>query len=298
MRTLVDVEALQQSLAEHRRHAYEELPGGDLIAIEIDAAGWTFAEIVGATLLTALKAFSKHGSNESLAGINMPDTPPRVNVQISFAEMHTRGTEQLTEIYQTVFARLKFAREVAKQAEYILEKMHEIKGNSRTFNGVHLRIERDIFAPEHQIQVLEEYLEAMARDGFDASTLLYMASGIFENDDQPIQIEALKRVKPYCIQAVHHNTWRTTQSALKSLNPEQVALVDFMVLAESDRFLGDEGSSMSRFLMNYRHFRYLGHTHRFVKTVSHPPTFFTSLFFDDAFREMHRPHAHQFLSQK
>ncbi len=68
VRTLVDVDALQQSLAEHRRYAHEELPGGDLIAIEVDAAGWTFAETVGATLLTALQAFSRQGSNRGLTG--------------------------------------------------------------------------------------------------------------------------------------------------------------------------------------------------------------------------------------
>ena len=286
LRTLVDVEALQANFAKQRRHAYEELPAGESITHHLDAAGWTFAETVEAILIAALKAYSRlkatlvH-SNQIFAGIHRQ--VPHINLEVSYVGIRTRGTtgEQQTEYFQTVFTRLKFAKKVVDQAQQILQKMLESEG---TFNGVHLRIERDVLRQDQQSEELQLYLDAMARENFNASTLLYIASGIFEADDQAVQTEVLTKVKPFSSQAVTHNTWKTTESALDSFHPEQVALVDFLVLAQSKTFLGSH-SSMSMFLVNYRHFHHPDSVQRFVKPLGQP-AFYTNLFFDNAFGEM------------
>lgn len=282
------VEALQQSLAKDERYAHEQRPVGDLIALEIDAAEWTFAETVEATLLAALKAYStlKNESNHVPTRLHLHETVTLIDVQIGFANMKTRGTsgEQQTEIYKVIFSRLKFAPEVVHQAQHILDKMQEMEGNTLTFNGVHLRIERDILTPDQQSEILQDVLNGMARDGFNTSTLLYIASGIFEDNDRLVQTKVLNKVKPFCTQAVYHNKWKSTNKVLQDFNPEQAALVDFLVLAKSERFLGTS-SSMSMFLMNYRQLHYSDQIQTFVK----PPSrldFYTHLFFENAFGEL------------
>lgn len=284
----MDVEALQQSLVKHRRYAYEERPLGNLLALEVDAAGWTFAETVKATLLVALKAYStlRNGSNQVSTGGDLQLQVPMIDVQIRFANMKTRGAvgEQQIEVYKTVFSMLKFAPEVVHQAHYILGKMQKIVGDTLIFNGVHLRIERDVLTPDQQSGSLQQFLDGMARDGFNASTLLYIASGVFDNHDHLIQNEVLDKVKPFCMHAIYHNKWKTT-SDLHKLNPEQVALIDFLVLAKSERFLGASSSSMSKFLMNYRQFHYPYKAQKFATPPSQHDIY-TQVFFEDAFGEM------------
>lgn len=289
LRTLVDVETLQKDLAEQRRHAYEELPAGMSITHHLDAAGWTFAETVEAILIAALKAYSSleatlvH-SNRMTAGVHQQ--VPHINLEVSFVRFRSRGTpgEQQTEYYQAVFTRLKFAKQVVGQAQQILQKMLQSEGSKPPFNSVHLRIERDLLRQDQQSAELQLYLDAMAREDFNASTLLYIASGIFEADDQAVQTEVLTKLKSFSSQAVTHNTWKTTESALDSFHPEQVALVDFLVLAESKTFLGT-ASSMSLFLANYRHFHHPDNAQRFVKPLVQE-AFYTHLFFHNAFGEM------------
>ena len=284
----MDVEALQKNLAKHRRHAYEKLPAGESITHHLDAAGWTFAETVEAILIAALKAYSSLQvtsvrSNRINAEVHR--WVPHVNLEVSFVNIRTRGTpgEQQTDFYQTVFATLKFAKQVLDQAQQILLKMQS-EGNTLPFNGVHLRIERDVLRQDQQSQELQLYLDAMAQENFNASTLLYVASGVFEADDQAIQTEVLTKMKSFSSQAVTHNTWKTTESVLDSFHPEQVALVDFLVLAESKTFLGTQ-STMSMFLANYRHFHHPDSVQRFVKPLDRS-AFYTNLFFHQAFGEM------------
>lgn len=289
LQTLVDVEALQEDLATHRRHAYEELPAGESITQHLDAAGWTFAETVEAILIAALKAYlsleaTVVHSNRITMGVHKH--VPHINIEVRFTGMRTRGTpgEQQTEYYQTVFTRLKFAKQVVDQAHHILQKTLQSEGNTLPFNGVHLRIERDVLRQDQQSEELQLFLDAMAREDFNVSTLLYVASGIFEADDQAVQTEVLTKLKSVSRQAVTHNTWKTTESALNSFHPEQVALVDFIVLAESKMFLGT-GSSMSMFLANYRHFHHPDSVQRFVRPLARQ-AFYTNMFFHNAFGEM------------
>ena len=289
LRTLIDVEALQENLAKDRRHAFVEFPAGQSITHHLDAAGWTFAETVEAISIAALKAYSNLqatsvNSNRMNAGVHRHF--PHINLEVSFVNIKTRGTtgEQQTEYYQTVFTRLKFAKQVSDQAQQILQKMLQSEGNTLPFNGVHLRIERDVLREDQQSDELQMYLDAMAREHFNASTLLYIASGIFEADDQAVQTEVLTKMKSFSSQAVTHNTWKTNESALDTFHPEQVALVDFLVLAESKTFLGTQ-STMSMFLANYRHFHRPDSVQRFVKPLD-LSTFSTNLFFHNAFGEM------------
>ena len=288
LRTLVDVEGLQENLAKDRRHAHEELPAGETITHHLAASGWTFAETVEAITIAALQAYASLKvtsvrSHRTIAAVHRQ--VPHINLEVRFTGIRNRGTpgEQQTEYYQTVFTRLKFAKQVVDQAQRILQNMLQLEGKPLPFNGVHLRIERDVLRQDQQTHELQLYLDAMARENFNASTLLYIASGIFEADDQAVQTEVLTKVKSFSSKAVTHNTWKTTESALDSFHPEQVALVDFLVLAESKTFLGT-ASTMSLFLANYRHLHHPDSVQRFLKPLD-PQAFYTRLFFHNAFGE-------------
>ena len=199
----------------------------DTTLLKLNAFHLTFGETVSAGIIASLKAYSKLqtslSSSQGSAGHNW--TNPQVHniiLQISYTGIKLRGTEgeQQTDFYHAAFAHVKFAPVVVDQAQRILQELHRISGTQGKFNGVHLRIERDV-APRHaQADALEKFLDAMSNKGFDQDTPLYIASGIFQADDEDIKRKVWQAVKPYCSQALNHlsNATLAQREVLDSLH--------------------------------------------------------------------------------
>lgn len=185
----------------------------------------------------------------------------QVNVRASTAGMPVL---ELDALFKKIFSRLLFSPEVVKQAQLILagELLHS--DSHSYFNGVHLRVERDSItrATGSQLVVLEKFLKWMRRARYGGQIPLFVASGIFDLlDDDPKGLNVstiMQALAPYGKSVVHHEVCRQTgcvgeRSPLAQFHPEQLALVDFIVLAQSKAFIG-RITSFTTLLISYRFF--------------------------------------------
>ncbi|PSC70539.1 alternative oxidase [Micractinium conductrix] len=150
---------------------------------------------------------------------------------------------------------LKFAPELVSMADRIVEAM--TAGGKHEFNGVHLRIEKDArdwaAIMGGQQVVWQGYISTMRGVGFNRSTRIYVASGMLTYG---ASVE-MDRTKNYLTHTgvcsrVHHKEQYIPQEELETLNSEQKALLDFLVLARSQRFVGFGSSTFSFYLREYR----------------------------------------------
>jgi hypothetical protein len=96
----------------------------------------------------------------------------------------------------------------------------------------------------------------VAKAGFSTSLPLYMAAGILSYDDTEQMKEATARLAPYCAAIVYKEKY-LARADLEGLHPEQLALIDFLVLASARHFVGISVSTFSVFIREYRHLRSL-----------------------------------------
>eukprot|EP00887_Chlorella_sp_A99_P002549 scaffold6.g2549.t1 len=150
---------------------------------------------------------------------------------------------------------LHFAPPLLALADRIVEGM--TAGGQLPYNGVHLRIEKDArdwaMIMGGQQVVWHGYIKTMRQVGFDNATRLYVASGMLTygaSVDMDRTIGYLKHVG--VCSDVHHKERYIPQSEIEKLNSEQKALLDFIVLARSKRFVGFGSSTFSFYLREYR----------------------------------------------
>lgn len=150
---------------------------------------------------------------------------------------------------------LTFAQPLVELADRIVDGM--TLGGQLAYNGVHLRIEKDArdwaMIMGGQQVVWHGYIKTMRSVGFDNATRLYVASGMLTygaSVDMDRTIGYLKHVG-VCSE-VHHKEKYIPQSEIEKLNSEQKALLDFIVLARAQRFVGFGSSTFSFYLREYR----------------------------------------------
>ncbi|GAB4813791.1 hypothetical protein N2152v2_000837 [Parachlorella kessleri] len=125
------------------------------------------------------------------------------------------------------------------------------------FNGLHLRLEKDA-RDWHTMAggteaLIELYLQSMKAAGFTVASLVYVASGLMTYDaggelqrfrEKVAAMGLAKRL--VCKEDL------LPMSALAGLHPEQLALVDLLVLLRSTHLVGFGGSSFSFLLQELR----------------------------------------------
>jgi len=125
------------------------------------------------------------------------------------------------------------------------------------FNGVHLRLESDardwatiLGGPQ---ALWDGYVSAMRRACFNASTPLYAASGLltYGASGQLASVVAQLRRLGLADRVLYKEAL-LPDAALASLNSEQKAAVDFLVLARSRSFVGMGSSTFSFYLREHR----------------------------------------------
>lgn len=150
---------------------------------------------------------------------------------------------------------LRFPPSVHALAARIVEGV--TGGGKRSFNGAHLRIEKDardwaMILGGPQV-VWRRYIETMRLAGQDSKTPLYAATGVltYGADVEMNRTIAYLLHMGVCSEVLHKELY-VRKEDLDALNSEQKALVDLLVLAKSKVFVGFGSSTFSFFLREYR----------------------------------------------
>lgn len=94
---------------------------------------------------------------------------------------------------------------------------------------------------------LGEYAKAFGAAGFSKKKDLYIASGLLSYNASAEMQQMLQFLQPYARSAQYKELYLSPE-VLPGLNPEQEALVDFLVLSNSDNFVGLGSSTFSVYL--------------------------------------------------
>ncbi|GAB4814864.1 hypothetical protein N2152v2_001910 [Parachlorella kessleri] len=154
---------------------------------------------------------------------------------------------------------LPFSPAVQSLADRIVQQLTQ--GGALPFNGAHLRLETDAHDWQRIMRGPGIYwrlhIEAMQEAAFSNSTQLYVACGLlsygavvdWNRTTHSILSKGLAS-------AVRSKEDFLSQEELGALNSEQKALLDLLVLARAQRFVGFGASSFSFFLREYRALKY------------------------------------------
>jgi len=114
-----------------------------------------------------------------------------------------------------------------------------------------VRLEKDAVDWAKVLGGLPKYLGAYAQcfveAGFSKHTDLYIASGLLSYNAGAEMSNMLDFLRPYS-RSVQYKELYLPRELLHSVNPEQQALIDFLVLANADAFVGLGSSTFSVYL--------------------------------------------------
>lgn len=158
-------------------------------------------------------------------------------------------------LVSAVARKLSFAPEMHQLADKVLQGMAK---HSTGFNGAHLRVEADAMDWARSMGGEDVYwaqfLKAMRKAGFEKSRQLYVATGLLTyaaGFERLQELTANLTAEGLCDQVVHKEQFLSA-AELSMLHSEQKGLIDLLVLAQADKFVGFEPSTFSFFLTQYR----------------------------------------------
>jgi len=193
-------------------------------------------------------ALAKH---QALAEAGWPASTPVV-LDLPCPFLATMTLTCLDEV-QEAAAALRFNRTLVGMARTVIAGMR--KNGVPRYNGAHLRLEKDAVDWARVMGGLARYLGAYARAflaaGFSRATDVYAASGLLSYNASAEMEQMLAFMAPYS-RSVQYKELYLDARELAALNPEQGALVDFLVIANADRFAGIGSSTFSAYLREYR----------------------------------------------
>ena len=135
-------------------------------------------------------------------------------------------------------------------ARTVINGMKHEHGVTR-YNGAHLRLEKDAVDWARILGGLPKYLGEYAKSftaaRFSTTKDVYIASGLLSYNASQEMHDMLDFLKPHA-RTVRYKEQYLPPDMLHALNPEQQALVDFLVLANSDNFVGLGSSTFSVYL--------------------------------------------------
>ncbi|GAB4821431.1 hypothetical protein N2152v2_008477 [Parachlorella kessleri] len=125
-----------------------------------------------------------------------------------------------------------------------------------TFLGAHLRIEPDwstVYTTDQGQDILGLYIKHMKKAGFQPTSAVYAASGIFSyaNSTEIERVRARLSAAGVC-GTLLYKEMLLPHEAFQGLHSEQLALVDLLVLTRAQKLVGDGRSSFAGFLNQYR----------------------------------------------
>lgn len=177
--------------------------------------------------------------------------PPVVIIDLQFPlfSLEFQGMPQA----KAAMANFGFAPNLVKTADSIIK---QITQSYAEFNGLHLRAEKDIQISHNNFGGAEAFREAVLdhckRVGMLQKQALYVASGLLSYDDQALWEAYKKDLLAQTATTILHKEMYLTPTMLEALDTEQKAVVDFLVLARSNLFVGFALSTFSLMLREYR----------------------------------------------
>ncbi|KAL4427809.1 hypothetical protein ABPG75_001898 [Micractinium tetrahymenae] len=139
------------------------------------------------------------------------------------------------------------------------------------YNGAHLRVEKDMGL--NPMDVMPNYVAAMQLQAFNASMPVYVASGLLTyNDTQGLQSLSKYMLSSGVASRVVVKEQLLPPADLEGLHSEQRALLDLLVLARAQRFVGHRVSTFSHYTTQYQLLRN-GDSSR-AALLNHPGTDF------------------------
>jgi hypothetical protein len=157
------------------------------------------------------------------------------------------------EAAQEAATALKFNRSIVQMARTIINGMK--RDGVTHYNGAHLRLEKDAVDWARVLgglpKYLGEYAKSFAAAGFSQQRDIYIASGLLSYNASAEMKQMLEFLAPYA-RTVRYKEMYLPPELLNGLNPEQEALVDFLVIANADSFVGLGSSTFSVYLREYR----------------------------------------------
>ncbi|KAF6260637.1 hypothetical protein COO60DRAFT_1269269, partial [Scenedesmus sp. NREL 46B-D3] len=195
----------------------------------------------------AEKILAKH--KQLMAAGHPPNTSVVLDLPCPFLSIMTLTCMDAAQEAATA---LKFNKTIVHMARTIINGMRGA-GIAR-YNGAHLRLEKDAVDWARILggfkKYLAEYARSFAAAGFSKRKDLYIASGLLSYNASQEMKDMLTFLEPHS--SVQYKEMYLPADMLSSLNPEQEALVDFLVLSNSDNFVGLGSSTFSVYLREYR----------------------------------------------
>ena len=160
-------------------------------------------------------------------------------------------------VFARVLKSMVFAPNLERIAINVIDKLNQL---APSFNGVHLRIEDDyVHHPylDHQntcnnsLHCLDaQYVPAMKRAKFTQQVPLFVASGIFTARPE-YQLRVVQTLIPFG-SCILHKEDLVDKQELDYLNSEQLAVIDFMLMRRTAKFVGVFDSSFSKLVARFR----------------------------------------------
>ncbi|KAL4423902.1 hypothetical protein ABPG75_001203 [Micractinium tetrahymenae] len=170
----------------------------------------------------------------------------------TFFSLHTSS---MLPIVSQVAATLHFNPNL----EYLADRVvaYITRDGRRRFNGAHLRVEKDaaewfIILGGPQV-VWNMYREKMHEAGFEPTLPLYVATGLLSyGAELEFQGGVNMLVTSHLCSEVLYKEQYVPIFELQRLNSEQLALLDFLILARAEKFVGFGPSTFSFYLREHR----------------------------------------------
>ena len=179
--------------------------------------------------------------------------PPVVVVDIQLP-LYSLQIQTLPQAVPAMY-QLQFSPKLVAIADNILFAIAKRYGGA-SFNGLHLRLEKDQSQAHKSLgginMFIESTLEHCKQAGLSTLKPLYVASGLLTYPNDLWANVKYKLITQYASRVLHKEMFLGT-SELAQLDSEQLAVVDFLVLARSKKYVGFAISTFSLLLREYRY---------------------------------------------